>query len=243
MKMKVLRRGTGAYLILALDLVLLVIVLGVVMQTLTSRAIGKLAPVIQDQQRHWSELAMEPCVANQSPPAVPALAPGASAWDHIEVLLELRRIGPQIWSLYKGCREPRTEVINEELLHFRVNKFDEFETDPEPAYAKIRDFVDQNLAVRNQIYITGFTDDTFTDQYNFELSYRRALHVMNIIRQHLDAKGLTPGTSYRIYPLGMGRSQLLSRNHGENIDSWRRRCRRIELSFRSSGSVQIGKAQ
>src|ERR1022692_746199 len=127
-------------------------------KTLTARAIGKLAPVIRDQQRHWSELASEPCVAAQSPPAVPALPPGASAWAHIENLLELRRIWPRIWSLYVGCQEPRTEVISEDLLHFKVNKFDEFETPPEPAYAKICGYADQSLlTMRTQIYVRGFT--------------------------------------------------------------------------------------
>jgi hypothetical protein len=76
-------------------------------------------------------------VAVQSPPSVPALPPGASAWEHIENLIELWRVEPQIWSLYVGCKEPRTEVISEDLLHFKVNKFDEFETPPEPAYSKI----------------------------------------------------------------------------------------------------------
>ena len=225
------RRGAVAYMILAGDVLALVFVLGVVLQALTARAIGALAPVTAEQQSHWQELADAPCVAAQSPPRVPALQSGS--WGLISTLVGIGRVAPRIWSLYTDCQEPITLIITEDLLHFKVNMYDQFESPEEPAYAKIRNYVDQNLAVRSDIYISGHTDDTFTDEYNFELSYKRALHVMAVIRSHLDSKNLTPGSSYRIFPLGMGKSQLLEKKRDESMDAWRRRCRRIELSFRS----------
>lgn len=227
------RRGRIAYVILAADVVVLVVVLGLVLQAITTHAIATLGPVAVEQQRHWGELAADPCVAAQSPPVVPKIQPGVGAWGYIANLVAINRIAPGIWTLYTDCQEPITEVITEDLLHFKVNMYDKFESPPEPAYAKICSYVDKNLPVRSDIYIVGHTDDTFTDEYNFELSYKRALHVMAIVRSHLDTKGLNPGVAYRIFPLGMGKSQLLKRNAGESLDDWRRRCRRIELSFRS----------
>ena len=230
------RRGAGSFLILGIDFILLLLVLGVVLHTLTTIVMSKLAKGYEIEQKHWSEIAADPCVATLSPPAVPALSKGADPEEVVQNLIKLQLAEPTLWKLYQGCQEPQTFVISEDLLHFKVNKFDDFEAPPQPAYDKICSYVKDNLLrMRNQVYIRGFTDDTFTDEYNFELSYRRALHVMGVIRGCLDSNGLSPGAKLRIFPIGMGRSELLQQRQGEDIDDWRRRCRRIELSFRAEG--------
>jgi outer membrane protein OmpA-like peptidoglycan-associated protein len=228
-----MQRPKIAYLLLVVDVLILVIVLGVVLQTLTTRAIAALRPAAVWEHNHWEELAAFPCVAEQKPPAVPGLAAGADAPEAIAALVKLGGVGARIWKLYSDCQEPRTEVINEDLLHFQFNKHDEFEAPPEPAYAKINAYVDQHIALRNYIYVTGHTDDIGGEDYNFALSHRRAVHIMHIIKSHLDSMGKKEGVDYVIFPLGMGFSQTLKRGDGQSEEDWRRQCRRIELSFRS----------
>jgi outer membrane protein OmpA-like peptidoglycan-associated protein len=231
------RRGAGSFLILGVDFILLLLVLGVVLHTLTTIVMSKLAKGYEIEQKHWSEIAADPCVATLSPPVVPALRKDADPEEVVQNLIKLQQAEPTLWKLYQGCQEPQTLVISEDLLHFKVNKFDDFESPPQPAYEKICSYVTDNLKqMRTQVYVRGFTDDTFTDEYNFELSYRRALHVMGVIQQScLSSSRVSPGTKLRIFPIGMGRSELLQQQPGEDAETWRRRCRRIELSFRAEG--------
>jgi outer membrane protein OmpA-like peptidoglycan-associated protein len=228
-----MQKPKGAYLFLVIDVLFLVIVLGVVLQTLTTRALGALRPPAIWAHNHWTELAAYPCVAAQHPPAIPVLAEGASVQEAIATLVSLGKVESKIWKLYSDCQEPRTEVISEDLLHFRFNAYDQFEAPPEPAYAKINGYVDQNLALRNQIYVTGHTDDIGGEDYNFALSHKRAVQIMRVIKAHLEELKKKEGEDYIIYPLGMGYSQKLKQDDGESGDDWRRRCRRIEISFRS----------
>ncbi len=234
------RRGVGAYIIVTIDVLALVVVLGAVLYTLSASALRVLRPAAEEQRIFWGRLATQLCVPPSQVPALPPLAADAGVIGQLAFLSEMRNVSATIWRIYEGCQEPRTVVINEDLLHFKVDEYQVFEAPPGPAFRKICAYVDANLDSHNQIYVSGHTDDTYTEDYNFELSYKRALTVAKVIRDHLAARNLQPGRDYDLYPLGMGESQLLSARAGENKTAWRTRCRRIELSFRSSRGARPG---
>lgn len=235
------RRRAGRSFLVVLDVLLLLMVLGAAAQTQAARTLQSLGPVARDMHAFWDQRMSELCGGERAAPTLPPL--GTSPAAHLALLARLTPIAAEVWRLHESCQEPRTIVISEDLLHFRVNRHDEFEADPRPAFDRIAECVDQNVGGRSQIYIFGHTDDTYTTEYNDLLSYRRALEIAAVVRRHLDSRGLDPGAGYALYPVGMGESQLLPRNPGENLASWRTRCRRIELSFRSPrrGDAETGR--
>ncbi len=98
------------------------------------------------------------------------------------------------------------------------------------AIKKIKSWVDSHTNSRN-IFIRGHADETGDDNYNYILSYRRALFVANIIKEHLNAKNLKQGVDYHLNIEGLGESRPVAKKAGENQNEWWARCRRIELAF------------
>ncbi len=230
------RRRAGASSLVVLDVLLLLMILATAVHTIVVSRMRVLGPVTKFQQDFWQRRANELCSGQV--PLIPELPPNADSLQQMAFLDQLSPVSQKIWDRYQECLEPVTVVIDEELLHFKVDRYDQFESDPEPAFAKIRAYVDQNLKTHSQVYILGHTDDTFTDEYNYLLSYRRALYVAMVIQRHLAASKLQQGRNYALYPSGMGKAQPLARQANEGIEAWRTRCRRIELSFRSARSGQ-----
>jgi outer membrane protein OmpA-like peptidoglycan-associated protein len=195
---------------------------------------GHLRELGQSQMAFWESRVRELCGNQYRLPVSPShLQDQAAPADWLRYLRELDDYRKKIWELYIECQEPKTVIINEELLHFRVNRFDDFESDPTPGLKKILDYVDTNRRTHGHIYVIGHTDDQADHRYNDHLSYRRALYVVDKVRAHLQSQQLVEGKDYTLYPLGMGEYQLLTRGTTESLDDWRKRCRRIELSFRS----------
>jgi len=71
-------------------------------------------------------------------------------------------------------------------------------------------------------------------EVSVEEAYRRARTIAGVVEAHLKARGFQVGRAYALYPIGMGKTQLLPKN-GLSVDDWRKACRRIELSFRGKG--------
>ena len=231
---RVSRRRAGPSMIVVADLSLMIFALGSLMYRYTASGMSYVPEIAADQRTFWEQRASELC----APPG-PALQhqPLSEDADEVTQLAYLREMIPrnhQVWDLYKSCQEPRMVTIDEDLLHFKVDKYDAFESNPEAGFKKIRDYVDQNVDTHNLIYVVGHTDDTFTDEYNYLLSYRRALRVVEEIQHHLANRGRHSGAHYTVSPVGMGESQLVEKQPGESTEAWRRRCRRIEIYFRSS---------
>jgi len=223
--------------VVLIDVLLLLLMLGAAIHTQTSGHLRVVIPVMRDQVAFWRQRAADLCT---DPGPLPALPP-AEATDpsrQLALLSQLPSFSSTVWRTYVGCQEPRTVVIDEELLHFKVDSYDSFETDPEPGYEKIRGYVDLHVRARNRVYVIGHCDDTYTDEYNYLLSYRRALQVAGVIRAHLLAEGRRPGSDFVLLPIGMGKSQLLERRPGEALEAWRTRCRRVEISFRTGRTAR-----
>jgi outer membrane protein OmpA-like peptidoglycan-associated protein len=186
----------------------------------------------QAELEFWSERAGELC--DGPPSAAPSFGAHPDRVDFALFLAELATYRNRVWRRYASCREPRTVVIDEELLHFRVDEADEFESDPRPALKTIMRLVDENLASHPRIYVLGHTDERASKRYNDHLSFRRALFVADQVRKHLVSRGLTEGWDYAIYPVGRGELHPVERLRGETTHDFWKRCRRIELSFRSA---------
>jgi outer membrane protein OmpA-like peptidoglycan-associated protein len=198
-------------------------------QALWTRALREVADSEQD---FWSRRGNELC--DGVPPMAPNLGERPNRAELAVNLIELTDYRDRIWQRYEGCREPRTVVIDEELLHFQVDKADEFESDPRPALRTIMWLVDENIASHPRIYVLGHTDERASERYNDHLSFRRALFVSDQIRKHLRSRQLAEGRDYTVYPVGRGEFQPVERLRRETDQEFWRRCRRIELSFRSA---------
>ncbi len=194
---------------------------------------GRLNALSRSQLAFWTKRAQELCGPREQHPMAPSLASPGSPGEALDTLTAVAAYGEQVWQHYVGCQEPRTVVINEELLHFKVDKSDQFEADPTPALQTIMAYVEKNLPTHKHMYVIGHTDDQADERYNDFLSYRRALYVVDKMRRALRERGLVEGIDYTLYPLGMGKYQLLPRSTTESLEEYRTRCRRIELSFRS----------
>lgn len=219
-----------------LDFALLGAIFWAAYHTYVSIGLGQVYAVSTEHDRFWADrvadMQQERCEEADKMHALPALHD-----DAVKTLVNLRALAPrrdELWRAYTDCQEPKTFLVDEELLHFKVDKDAEFEGDPERGFQAIRRYVDEQVASRRAIFVLGHTDDSFTDQYNNELSYRRARTVAGLIEAHLAIKGLRPGKDFAIYPIGMGETQLLPRE-GRDEEAWRKACRRIELSFRGRG--------
>lgn len=193
---------------------------------------GVLRGIADSERDFWSRRAAELC--DGSPPVAPNLEEMSDPVGLALTLFELIDFRDAVWLRYQRCREPRTVVIDEELLHFRVDRADQFESDPRPAFRTIMRHVDENIVSHPRIYVIGHTDERASERYNDYLSFRRALHVADEIRKHLRARQLIEGRDYAVYPVGRGELQPVERVPGETTAQFWRRCRRIELSFRSA---------
>ncbi|MGA1867470.1 MAG: OmpA family protein [bacterium] len=152
---------------------------------------------------------------------------------YIEAFIELGNYYCLVLDLYDKCTEERVEVIDENLLRFKFDRYDEFDMDPQDlkcAKEKIKQLVDRYGSYR-KIQIRGHCDQRGGDEYNYLLSFRRALYVGNVIKIHLKKQGLIEGKDYFISLIGFGKSRLLPKAEGEEEEHYYSRCRRIELAF------------
>jgi len=228
------RRRRGFSMLILVDIGLLLAVLVVAAHTFIASRLQTLGPAARYQQTFWQARADELC-EREGVPRLPPLPADGDATDQLAFLDGLTGVSNRIWQMHQNCEEPRSIVLPEDLLHFRVDKYDEYETSPEPAFATIRNAVNEHLKARNQIYVLGHTDDTATDQHNYELSYKRALEVARVIERHLTGTlRLKARQDFALYPVGLGESQLLGLANREEVGRWRTRCRRIEISFRAA---------
>jgi outer membrane protein OmpA-like peptidoglycan-associated protein len=223
--------------IFMLDLALLGLIFWAGYHTYVSLGLGRVRAISNEQQQFWDDrvgdMRRQECIKNAAF-GVSLLLPDG---DPVRQLVHLAGSDSQrqaLWQAYEGCLEPKTFVVPEDLLHFKVDRFNDFEGDPRQAFAMIRRYVDENITSRRAIFILGHTDDTFTVDYNAELSYRRARTSAALVEEHLTAKGLQSGRDFALYPIGMGETQLLPRGDLD-LDSWRKASRRMELSFRGRG--------
>jgi hypothetical protein len=237
--MSVLRRGDrrrAPSTLVLLDLALLGVMFWAAYHTYVAFGLARVDAVALSQDAFWSARVAEMLDA-RCREATDLTASKVRGADQVQRLVDLHgllREREMLWRVYAKCQEPKTFVVPEDLLHFRVNMDAAFEGNPEPGFQAIRRYVDENVESRRAIFILGHTDDTFTDRYNNELSYRRARTIAGVIEDHLAAKGLKAGKDFAIYPIGMGKTQLLPPNPAD-VDGWRKACRRIELSFRAQG--------
>jgi outer membrane protein OmpA-like peptidoglycan-associated protein len=228
------RRRAGPSTLVALDVLLLMMILVLALHTIMVSRLSVVGPVAKYQREFWRERANELCVEPNQTPSMPELAADADPLRKLAFLKQLTSYSQTVWRLYEECGE-RKLVITEELLRFKVDKHNQFEAKPNPeeAFTKIRNYADKNIQSHNQIYIMGHTDDTDEPDYNYQLSYRRALEIAMVIQRHLSNAGKEPGKDYALYPVGLGESQLLARKADDNLTVWRAKCRRIELVFRN----------
>lgn len=201
---------------------------------------AQLAKTAQVQEVFWSEIAGDLCREPNAelPPPRPAEAlPSQVAW--IQDLAEYRN---SIWPVYEDCQEPRTVVIDESLLNFSFDKFDSFESVPDPdvGMQKIFKIVDESIRTHSMIYVTGHTDRLGDTSHNYELSRDRAAYIGMRIRQYLTVNDKVEGRDFALYTSGMGAAQLLDRrlDPDEKSKDWDQRCRRIELSFKAQRAQQ-----
>jgi outer membrane protein OmpA-like peptidoglycan-associated protein len=228
------KRRASASVIVIFDVVLMLFTVGSLLYTYTASGMQLVPEIATYQTAFWERRASELCVEQDQRPRLMPLPANADPVTQLARLAGQTDQYEKIWAMYEGCQEPKMETINEDLLHFKVNKYDDFESDPSPGFQTIRSFVDQYVKSHQLIYVIGHTDDTFTDEYNYLLSYRRALRITDEIKSHLTRERLQAGKDYMLYPVGMGKSQLVPQVAGESVDDWRKRCRRIEIYFRSS---------
>jgi outer membrane protein OmpA-like peptidoglycan-associated protein len=219
-----------------LDLAILVGVAALAQHMQAVRPLRRVRPEAEKQMRYWQERVASLCTDRGPLPTIPVppAGPAPEAW--FGFINQLDEAGSAIWQRAGECAEPRSIVIPESVLHFKVDRFDEFEGDSERGFRAIFDFVDQHRPTRQLVAVTGHCDETYTDEHNYLLSFRRALYVAGRIKTHLDGQGLRGGADYALLPVGMGRSQLLPREPGEAETEWWGRCRRIEITMRPGGS-------
>ncbi len=79
----------------------------------------------------------------------------------------------------------------------------------------------------SKILLVGHTDDVDTDESNLILGQQRVNFVIDKLVERGVSRGILEGISE-------GEQQLLPRRTDESIDTWRKRCRRVELKKVSS---------
>ncbi len=185
------------------------------------------------QLAFWKQRADELCRLDEPTPDPPELPIDAGLGRYLEIgdsLVEYRR---HIWRLHGLCTESKKEIIGEDLLRFKYNRHDAFDMSQarvESAKQKIRELTDKYREYRN-IYVEGHCDPVGSEEYNYRLSFMRARYVARIIRDHLDAQGLTEGKDYFLNIAGYSWRRQLERAEGESKGVWHARLRRIELGF------------
>lgn len=236
-------RLTGFSRIVIFDGLFFLLLVAVTLLSSHARALSMLRPIAMAESGFWRERFGELCESD-GVPVPPDLSRDAEEGAQIMVLRRLwgtavfpraAGLADSLWAAHLRCVGPVVVVINEDLLRFAFNEFDRFVpgTNPEGGFERICGYVDENIRIRNEVYVLGHTDDVGDEEYNYILSYRRAMRVSSEIRSHLGRRGLVQGRDYLLYSVGMGESRLLPRDRGSSIDDWQSRCRRIELSFRA----------
>ncbi len=230
---KTSRRRSTASVIVVFDVLLMLFTVGSLMYTYMASGMAHVPEITGSQMAFWERRASELCVEPDKRPRLKWPPADADPIIQLAFLNDQAAQYQKIWELYKGCQEPKSESIPEDVLHFKVDKYDEFESDPATGFQTIRSYVDQYIKTHKLIYVVGHTDETFTDEYNNLLSYRRALRVVDEIKNHLTRRRLQAGKDYSIYPVGMGEMQLLKPKSSEGLAEWHKRCRRIDIDFRA----------
>jgi len=164
------RRRLGPSMLVVLDVLLLLMILATAIHTIVVSRMRTLGPATKFQNEFWQQRTNELCVDRDQLGPAPSLSAGADPLEQLTFLGQLTPYSQKVWELYQSCQEPITREITEDLLHFKVDKFNEFEADTNvtAALRTIRAYVDESLATRrNQIYILGHTDDTADDKYNY----------------------------------------------------------------------------
>jgi outer membrane protein OmpA-like peptidoglycan-associated protein len=218
-------------MVIVLDVLLLFLILAIAIHAIVVKRLSDVAPAVQSQVSFWQKRSSELCGDPNQRPALMMPSDSSDPLDQLKLLAVINDFSATVWKKYESCQEPISVNIPENLLHFKVDKFNEYVGDSEPGFAKIEENVDKYIDSHTQIYIVGHTDDTGSDEHNYELSYQRALQISVFIQEHL--RGKERGKDYEIYPVGMGRARLLPQDANETQVDWRTRCRRIELQFRS----------
>lgn len=191
---------------------------------------ARLQQLAQTLRSFWEMRERELCVQERPVPPDP---PDSADPSQLMIYLDqLTAFGERVWELYLLCQE-KTVVIGEDLLHFKVDRDDKFESDPTRGFRIINSYLDANVRTHPNVYIVGHTDETAGDEYNEKLSYRRASFVATKTRQYLRGIGLKEGRDFVLYPVGMGEKQPVKPVAGESRADFLRRCRRIEIQFRS----------
>lgn len=186
-----------------------------------------------DEQDFWIRRASELCKLDEPVPAAPQLDNKPSLVEHLSFAGKLATYRGRIWQLHDRCVESKKKILDENLLRFRYDKYDEFDMPPERVAAarqQIRDWVDQHRDFRH-IHVEGHCDPLGSSDYNYRLSFMRAFHVAEIIRQYLDTKALVEGRDYFLHVSGYSWRRQLDRHRGESEAAWHSRLRRIEIGF------------
>lgn len=160
---------------------------------------------------------------------------------YIEALVNLGEYTRHIFEINDSCMVEKIETIDENLLKFSFNHWNKFDMKIEElneSIEKIKELVDKHEDLRN-IYVRGHCDPEGDDDYNLVLSYRRAMYVGNIIKQHLESRNLAENRDFFITLSGFGERRLLKKEPNEEYDDWRSRCRRIELAFQKVSKKTI----
>jgi outer membrane protein OmpA-like peptidoglycan-associated protein len=224
------------------DFLLLILAVGLVKLTATQwqreRLDNAVQAAIAGHAGFWQHRSQELCGTR---PPLPALAHAREVLGEEQDLERVATYRDAVWEEYADCLEERVVEIPESLLRFTFNRWDAFDMEPwrlAEAKERIRGFVDEHKD-RRRIIIRGHCDKFGDDDTNYVISFRRALYVAQIVRDHLatqmlpDGRKLRLGHDYFVIPIGMGRTVPVERRPGEdeNDPGWRGRCRRIELAF------------
>ncbi|WP_295439220.1 hypothetical protein [uncultured Thiodictyon sp.] len=191
--------------------------------------------------RFWQERAKELCPLQEEVPTPPTLPATAGLGDLLLFGQAAQRYGLEVWALHDKCVESKKVVIGEDLLRFQYDRSDAFnmtEAAVEQAKQRIRELVDNARTEGGfrQIFVEGHCDPKGGEDYNYQLSFMRALYVAGIIREHLKARQLNegPGKDFELHVLGYSFQRPLARTDGEAEADWHSRLRRIEIGFRRS---------
>nr|VFJ60427.1 MAG: OmpA family protein [Candidatus Kentron sp. DK] len=188
---------------------------------------------LAQQLAFWDAQKANLCKLDRELPASPQFPINASLGEYLAAGRELATYRNRIWKLHALCIESKKEVIGEDLLKFKYDRYNAFDMTSEAvmvAKDRIRRLVDKHHEFRN-IYVEGHCDPQGGDEYNYRLSFMRALYVSGIIRRHLDAQGLEEGGDYFLHIIGYSKRRPLPRKPGEPEAAWYSRLRRIELGF------------
>ena len=179
------RRRAGTSPVIVLDVLLLFLILAIAIHAIVMKRLGGLKPTVQSQIAFWQERSSELCGDSSQRPTLPVLSDSSDPLEQLKSLAAVNDFSATVWEKYESCQEPISVNIPENLLHFKVNKFDEYVGDSEPGFTKIQENVDKHIESHTQIYVVGHTDDTGTEKLNYDLSYQRALHIAAFIQKHL----------------------------------------------------------